>query len=567
MAEIRAYSFANPVLEQEVAPMPAGAADLSALRILVVDSVPGMRAATCAQLGNFGATRIEQASQAGDALALIRRVGYDVILSEYDLGNGFDGLNLFEEARRQGLLKASCVFMIVTAERRATRVIGAAELAPDAIVLKPYTGETLYSKLVRAIRRKVRFRPIDEAILAHDFLLAIRLCNSGIDAGDDDAPAFVRMKVHLLLRVGDWTAVRDVCREVLALTDLAWARMALGKAQYHLGGFEEALTVFQGVIAEHELVIEAYDWLARTLRSRGDTGGALDVLKRAAVRSPYVLERQRDLGDLAWHHGDLAVAETALSETVRLARFSFRRDAADLGRLAEVQLARGDMLSARRSVAEIRKEFRESPAAVLADALDATILLRQGEKQKAREALNQSLQGLATQLVPPAPAVGLAVANACMQQQQFEVGENIVRTVLKNRHDDPVLHARVAEVFRCAGHEEQGRQLIEAAVQDIVALNNEAVRLAQAGELAVAAEQFVRAVADMPANIQVLVNAINALLACVNRHGWHDGYMQHAAEYLERARALDPDNGRALQLAEIYRRTCRRHEKAIPGRL
>ena len=559
MAEIRPYSFAKSAPEPELVPQPVSlgsAVDLSGLRFLVVDSVPNMRAATCAQLSTFGAGQIEYASHAGDALGMIRRDDYDVILSEYDLGNGFDGLYLFEEARRHGLLKASCVFIIVTAERRATRVIGAAELAPDAIVLKPYTGETLYSKLMRAIRAKARLRPIDEAILAHDFLLAIRLCENGIQANDEDASALMRMKIHLLLRVGDWAAARDLCRETLAQADLSWARMALGKALYHLNGFEEALTVFQGVIAEHELVMDAYDWLARTQNALGDTTDALETLKRAATRSPYMVVRQRDLGELAWRNGDLATAETAMAETVRLARYSFWRDAGDWGRLAEVQLARGDNAGARRSAAEIRKEFREAPAAALADALDADIWLKLGDKQKARDALDQSLQGLATLLAPPPPEIGLAVASACMSQQRFDVGEKIARTVLKNRHDDPALHARVTDVFRRAGREEQGQRLIEEITQDIVTLNNEAVRLAQAGELAQAAEQFIKAVADMPANALVLVNAANALLAFVNRQGWHDTYMRRVAEYLERAKDIDPDNGRALQLAEIYRRTC-----------
>ncbi len=562
MAEIRPYSFLKPALVPELAPLPVPAgevADLSALRFLVVDSMPTMRATTCAQLGNFGAGQIEYASHAGDALGMIRRDDYDVILSEYDLGTGFDGLYLFEEARRHGLLKASCVFMIITAERRAARVIGAAELAPDAIVLKPYTGQTLYSKLMRAIRAKARLRPIDEAILAHDFLLAIRLCQNRIDANDEDASALRRLKIHLLLRVGDWAVVRDLCRETLAQADLAWARMALGKALYHLNGFEEAQTVFQGVIAEHELVMEAYDWLARTQSALGDAADALETLQRAAVRSPYVVGRQRDLGELAWRNGDLAVAETAMAETVRLARYSFWRDAGDWGRLAEVQLARGDNAGARRSAAEIRKEFRESPAMALADALDADIWLKLGDKQKARQALDQSLQELAVLLTPPPADIGLAVASACMNQQRFEAGEKLVRTVLKNRHDDPALHVRVNDVFRRAGREEQGQRLIEETAQNIVTLNNEAVRLAQAGELAAAAEQFIKAVADMPANTQVLVNAANALLAFVNRQGWHDTYMRRAAEYLERAKEINPDNGRALQLAEIYRRTCQRY--------
>ncbi|MDR3410455.1 MAG: tetratricopeptide repeat protein [Formivibrio sp.] len=565
MAEIRPYSFKTPRPELESV-QPSISSDktiaFSTLRFLVVDSVPNMRAATCAQLGNFGAGKVDYASQAGDALNLIRGADYDVILSEYDLGNGFDGLYLFEEARRHGLLKASCVFMMVTAERRATRVIGAAELAPDAIVFKPYTGEMLYSKLLRAIRQKSRFRPIDEAILARDFLRAIHLCSTGIEIGDEDAPAFLRMKVHLLLRVGSWEEARDLCRETLAMADLAWARMALGKALYHLNGFDEARTVFQGVIAEHELVMEAYDWLARTQNACDDKVGALETLKNASARSPYVVGRQRDLGDLAWRQGDLATAESAMAETVRLARYSFGRDPADLGRLAEIQMARGDLANARRSTEEIRKEFRESPAAALADALDADIWLRLGEKQKAREALNQSLQRLARLPGPPPAEIGLLVANACMRQQQFDSGEKIAQTVLKNRHDDQSLRARVTDVFRSAGREERGQQLIEETAHQIASLNNDAVRLARAGDLAAAAEQFMKAVEDIPANALVLVNAANALLAFVNRHGWHDAYMRHAAEYLERSMNIDPDDGRTLQLAELYRRTCLRYGKS-----
>lgn len=560
MSEIRPYSFANavPVPELELATSASSGTDLSHLSFLVIDSVTDMRVATCALLNEFGAGNVDYASRSGDALGMLRHKEYDVVLSEYDLGHGFDGLYLFEEARRHSILKASCVFMIVTAERRATRVIGAAELAPDAIVLKPYTGDILYGKLIRAIRRKARFRPIDEAILAHDFLRAIHLCEAEIEAGGEDASSFLRMKVHLLLRIDDWAAARELCRELLAQTDLPWARMALGKSLYHLGSHEEARSVFQGVIAEHELVIEAYDWLAKSQRASGDGAGAQETLQRAVVRSPYVVGRQRDLGEVAWQEGDLAMADVALSETVRLSRYSFWRDPGDHGRLAQVQIARGDTLGARRTAAEIRREFKDVPAAAMADALDADIWLKHGDKIKARDALDQALHGLATLLAPPPAEVGLVLVHACMNQQRYEVGEKIARTVLKNRHDDFAVQGRVTTLFRQAGREEVASRLIDETNQDIASLNNEAVRLAQSGDLAAAAERFIKAVVDMPANPMVLLNTINALLAFVNRNGWHETYMRRVAEYLERVQELDQDNGRAMQLAEIHRKTCQR---------
>ena len=89
-------------------------------------------------------------------------------------------------------------------------------------------------------------------------------------------------------------------------------------------------------------------------------------------------------------------------------------------------------------------------------------------------------------------------------------------------------------------------------------LNNEAVHLAQAGDLTAAAERFLAAIEDMPNNLQVLLNTVNALLALVNQQGWHATYMQHATDLLARIATIDPASGRGLQLAEIYRKTKRR---------
>lgn len=114
MAEIRSYSFSSPATEPASLPPANTGADLSRLNFLVVDSIPDMRAATCSLLTGFGAGRVDYTGRASDAIGMMRRGEYDVILSEFDLGTGFDGLYLFEEARRHGILKASCVFVIVT---------------------------------------------------------------------------------------------------------------------------------------------------------------------------------------------------------------------------------------------------------------------------------------------------------------------------------------------------------------------------------------------------------------------------------------------------------------------
>src|SRR5437773_1690504 len=84
---------------------------------LVIDNVPEMQRALSMTLTSFGAEKVEYAIRATDALGKLSKYDFDVVLCDYDLGNGYDGLYLFEEAKERNLIKQSCVFFIVTGER------------------------------------------------------------------------------------------------------------------------------------------------------------------------------------------------------------------------------------------------------------------------------------------------------------------------------------------------------------------------------------------------------------------------------------------------------------------
>ncbi|MBE9607914.1 tetratricopeptide repeat protein [Chitinilyticum piscinae] len=550
---VRPYSFESPPYLDAATGDPD---DLASLKFLLIDPVADLRHTLAMTLGQYGVRQIEQASRSGDALALIRRTEYDVVLCEYDLGHGFDGLFLFEEMRRHDLLKASCAFIIVTGERRTQKVLGAAELVPDAIVLKPFTGDSLYARLRRALRRKRRFQPIDSAILRHDFLLAIRLCNQEIKQGGADLLEFVRMKVHLMLRIADWAGVRDLCRTLLAKQDLPWARMALGKALFEQKQYPEAAELFQSVLAEHELVLEAYDWLARVQQAQGKLDDARNTVDRAVARSPFVVSRQRELGELAWQTGDMGVAQTAFHEVVGLSRYSFWRDPADHGRLIEVLTARNELGEARKLLTDLRRAFAGAPGQeCMGLLLEAGIERQSGNEQAAREKLGLAQQRLDQQESPPDVASGMVMARALQQLGSAEAAALLMQNLLRNNHDAPNLAGQIRALYQQAGQPEKAAELIDSITGDIVRLNNEAVQLARSGDLAAAAELFLRAVADMPANVQIIYNTVNALLAYVNQHGWHASYMERAAELLRRASELSPANGRGLQLIEVLRKT------------
>ncbi|AZN36982.1 response regulator [Iodobacter ciconiae] len=371
--------------------------------MLIIDPIAETRRNISMTLGQYGTSHIDHASNSTEALASMKKLKYELILCEYDLGKGQDGLFLFDEARRLDLLKTSSIFIVISAERQAQKVLGAAEQSPDAILLKPFTGEMLYSRVFSVLQKKIRFKLVDEAIMAHDFLTAIQLCSKAANTRAEYTQDFLRLKIHLLLRISDWVSVRDQCRQLLVEQELPWAKIALGKSLYQLKSYPEALTVFKTIINEHKHSLEAYDWLARTQQAIGEDAAAQETLKQAIHKSPFVASRQRQLGEVALKSGDLATAESALLETVKIARHSFVRNPADYGLLADVQISRGNVSAAKLTVEEIRKDFKDPQVNVLADALDADIYMHQGEPEKAQNQLKTALNQLAQLTLPLLP--------------------------------------------------------------------------------------------------------------------------------------------------------------------
>ena len=65
--------------------------DYGALRALVVDDYPGMRSALKMTLSNFGMTKIDLAASAAEVIFKVGNNRYDIILCDFNLGEGRDG--------------------------------------------------------------------------------------------------------------------------------------------------------------------------------------------------------------------------------------------------------------------------------------------------------------------------------------------------------------------------------------------------------------------------------------------------------------------------------------------
>lgn len=534
--------------------------DYSRLLFLVVDPAKEMRGAMTMTLSSMGANKVEFATRIGDALSRIQKSDIDIILCEYDLEHSADGLHLLEEIKQRNLCKQSTVFMIVTAERRAQNVIGAVEQAPDDYLLKPFTGEALSKRLDKAIRKKQEFRCVDEAMRNNEYLRAIEECNERIRNRDEYTLDFMKLKGRLSLMIGDYPAAKQVYTGVLAAKPIPWAKMGLGKAEFHLKNLATAEQLFKEVLENNGQVMEAYDWLAKTHTAQAEYAAAQAILQNAVRLSPTIVNRQKTLGEVAHKNKDYDVAEQALRDTITLAKYSFWRDAGNYAQLSKVQLDKGDVDAAKQTVSEVRRDFKQDPqAAMLSYVMEANVSQKLGDPVAAKLALDMAEKQLGVLGDKLPDQYALEFAEACYKGGREDTASAVVKKILKNNHENPDLLARVEGLFDTLGNPDLGSQLISQTTQDIVDLNNQAVTMAKNGDLEGAVQLFIQAVNDMPANVHVTLNAVNALLAYVNTKGWHASYMQLTKEYLERIRKADPNNGKFQKLTETYKATLRRY--------
>ncbi|TDR80384.1 response regulator [Paludibacterium purpuratum] len=521
---------------------------------LVVDSVPEMQRAMGMTLSSFGAEKVEYANRASDALSKMGRYDFDVILCDYDLGNGYDGLYLFEEVKERNLIKQSCVFMIVTGERRSQRVISAAELAPDDYLLKPFSGEMLSQRLSKAMRKRTAFRPIDEAILRNEYLAAIEICNRKIAERGEFTLDFMKIKGSLSLRIGDFDTARSLYMEVLRLKDVPWAKLGLAKALTGLKSHDEARMLFEEVLADNDRIMEAYDWLARLHRDGGDLVRAQALLQKATDLSPVVIRRQKQLAEVAFMNNDLPVAEFACSETLEIAKYTWHRSPNHYAMLARVQLAQGETGNASRTLGRLRRDFRYNQAGEwMADVIDSQVQVHSGNGVRAEQLLKDAETRFEVLVDGLDAEAQMEFARACYAQHKTQLGDRVMRDLVRNHHDDESMLARLGTLFDEVGRGDAGRQLIAENVQGVVDMNNLAVKDAQSGAYEAAIERFARALTEMPSNIQIMLNLVNATMAYVHRNGWHESYMRRASELLMKVREVAPTNNKFQKQMQSWR--------------
>lgn len=291
-------------------------------KVLIIDDCEPIRSAVKGMLQKIGFNTIISAASGADAVLRCEKNIFDFILADFNLGDGKDGYQLFEELRHKDLLSPTCCFFIISGESRRQIVHGLIELQPDDYLLKPFTYSGVERRLARSFTKKEAMRPVYEAVFEDNIEKAIKKCDVVKNEEPDYAMHALRLKGELLVRSKEFEEAYKLYTAILSKREFNWALLGQAICRLNLEDWDEAEFTLRELVDVNETRVEALDWLGRLLIRRDQTIEAYMVLTQAGKLSPRNIDRQRAIANLCIINGELDEAVRCFSRILKSQRFS-----------------------------------------------------------------------------------------------------------------------------------------------------------------------------------------------------------------------------------------------------
>ncbi|MDX1587459.1 MAG: tetratricopeptide repeat protein [Oleiphilaceae bacterium] len=488
------------------------------LRFLVTDDFENFRKSLRQMLRSFGAEKIDMAANGNETIAKCANEPFDVLICDYNLGSGKNGQQTLEALRHQGLLKHTALFAIVTAETSREIVMSAREYRPDTYIIKPITQAVLKKRLDALIDQRQALLPINQALDQGDEALAVTLCKQQQERQPRYRNAIRKIQAELHCRLGEYEPARAIYQQVLANRELAWARLGLGQVALAASEPDEAISEFETLIENNPDFVEAYDYLARALRMKGQDRQAQKVLEQAVELSPLAILRQRDLAEVAGDNQDMETAAGAWRATVKLSDNSVHDSPENYLGLSRclTELSDGeDSPEGRRYADEaltilrtIGSRFKEDDdAELLRTLVAARVYAGQQQPDKGHKLLNS----VSEQLNPETLTAdqGLEYARALYALKDPGKAQGVLNKLAERfEKDKPVMEAIEALMDEPVSFQQKRKAR---------ALNREGISAFEEGRLDEAAEAFNQALALVPQHPALNLNLVQVLLKNVSQ--------------------------------------------------
>lgn len=405
------------------------------LKALIIDDMAQMRSVMREQLTSLGLKAIMQAASGEEAITALRKNTFDIVFADYNLGDGLNGQQVLERAKELGILPESTIWLMVTAESARQMVSVAAENAPDDYIIKPFTVSVLQARISKSLQKRHALHDFHDALARGEPREALAYASALAKSDSPFSFEGIKQMGRLMLTLGDYENAKSVYRGVLARrSDLPFARLGLAKALRANGEMALAQVAALELKEQYPDLIGAYDVLLGIYEDTGEHEKAFEVARAASQVVPSA-KRYSKVGRLALALGDVEAATKAFERaSVRSAGPSLI-SLSDVALLLQSYLNSGELRRAQGLAADPRGQFKSNPAAeVLFNAVRAQCWRGLRQHHEANRSYQACKLGMAT--VPLDEACKQVCLAAAIVMGDHQTMEQLTVELATNHHDD-----------------------------------------------------------------------------------------------------------------------------------
>lgn len=483
-------------------------------RILIIDDQSLSQSYLRYALEQLNYQNISYADRAQTALNLCKQNAFDLIICAYNLPQGKDGYQLFDELKSTGLQKLGCGLIFISADTDPALVHSVLELQPDEFLAKPFVIRDLQQRIERVLSRKQHLRPVYDLLDMQQYDKALQLLDQQLAQPELHKlyPMLLKVKGDILLQQQDYNTGLTFFRAMLHIQPFGWARIGKARCLLSLHQEQDAFSELEQMLARSETRLFALDCLTELEFRQQHYQQAQQHILTAANIAPRNLLRQQKLLQLSRLNHDYETQYRAARDMVKFARHSMYEQS-DL----YLNLARASIdfaLSSEDSEQQIRlnrqatlslntaqRQFSSPASEQALQVLQARLLYLQDQREKARQLLaelssDDDIHSLEDALdkAKALHEVGLTEASKTLF--------NRISSYCAAQQPEPML----------AQYLQQEQQERAAMAHGPRELNNNAVHLYQHGNWQEAFSAFMLAWQVMPKNAGIALNLWQTLL-------------------------------------------------------
>jgi len=503
--------------------------DFSKFKFLAIDDMGSHRDLLKGMLWQAGVRSIDLGVDGRDAVNKIAKGDYDVILCDYNLGDGQDGQQVLEEVMSRKLLSYNTIYVMITAENASNMVRGAMEYSPDDYLIKPISKEILAHRVERLLEKKRAMKSIHDATEKGDLSTAITLCDEITQQHKKLRQELLKLKAELCCKAERVDEAKAIFQTAYDARQPQWAKMGLGRVALKMHAYADAVEHFKALADGSTDCLEAYDYLSKAHEGLEEHEEAEKVLAFAASVSPKALLRQRDLGRLALLNENPDVAMKAYKQAVKLAKFSFFHSIDDYIGLTKADMLLKDYPAAMATISNCRKDFkRDIGSLIRIQVMECKIDFYSDREDKAKLTWDSVKRMLETYKEPMSEVMKHDVLSGAKVMQDDAIAELV-------GVDQSVVKAKV-----------------QKQLKKWKTLNKEGIQLYKSGFLQDAIGKFQQALKGMPDNPGVLLNYVQVLVAEAKQLGVDNETDKVIRRSLKKVKAVEPEHPRLKGLEKAF---------------